>query len=120
MQLDLVVEIYFDMRNLPKENLLTIEKMKSGRLCLNLNSYTEWEDFPEYAKKLANKLDANINSKIDSIDIRIWELKIKNEIVRLVFDDFPMLISLESTSKEGDILLSDIKTKLEREVNNTF
>lgn len=104
------------MNSLIEKKVFDIELMRSGRSCLNLNSRVDWEEFPDYAEKLACVLGAKIQKKTDSFDVRIWELLIQSELVRLVFDDFPVMVSLESTSAMGDSILVGVKSRLEREV----
>lgn len=98
-----------------KLDALNIETMHSGRACLNLTSGINWEDFPDYAKKVLNLLNGRIEKKSDSIDIRIWEVTIDNEIFHLTFDDFPVMVSIESLTQKGDSLLSDFKIKLTKQ-----
>ncbi|MNN79483.1 hypothetical protein D3C81_1961340 [compost metagenome] len=46
------------------------------------------------------------------MDVRVWEILIDNEKFFLVHDDFPIMISLESTSLQGDQLVTQFKNKL--------
>jgi len=101
------------MNSLLEDQVFGIELMKSGRSCLNLNSRIAWEQFPEYAENLAHVLGAKIQKKTDSFDVRIWEFLIQGELARLVFDDFPVMVSLESTSETGDSVLAGVKYRLE-------
>lgn len=50
--------------------------------------------------------------KTDTADIRIWELNMSGENIRVVFEDFPVMASLESDTDGGDMLLQEIKAKL--------
>jgi Protein of unknown function (DUF3630). len=97
-----------------KLDALNIETMHSGRACLNLTSHINWDDFPDYAKAVLNLLDGNIDKKTDTIDIRVWEVTIDKERFYLTYDDFPVMVSIESLSSRGDVLLSDFKIKLKR------
>lgn len=106
-------EICSDMNSLIEDQVFEMALMKSGRSCLNLSSRIDWEKFTEYAENLIRVLGAKIQKKTDSFDIRIWELSIQGELIRLVFDDFPVMVSLESTSEAGDSILVDIKSRLE-------
>jgi len=101
------------MKSLKLESL-SIETMHSGRACLNLTSNLNWEEFPDYAKAVLNLLDGNISQKTDAVDVRIWEVIIDKEKFYLTFDDFPVMVSIESLSENGDLLLSDFKIKLSR------
>jgi len=99
------------MTNL-KLDALNIDILRSGRACLNLTSRINWEDFPDYAEGLLDLLDGKIEKKSDSFDIRVWEVTIDSEIFCLTFDDFPVMVSLESLTPKGDLLLTDFKNKL--------
>ncbi|MFJ4056596.1 DUF3630 family protein [Pseudomonas sp. NPDC089743] len=101
------------MKSLKLESL-SIETMHSGRACLNLTSSINWEEFPDYAQAVLNLLDGNINKKTDAVDVRIWEVIIDKEKFYLTYDDFPAMVSIESLSKTGDLLLSEFKIKLSR------
>ena len=100
------------MNTLIENEVFTMDKMKSGRSCLNLNSRVSWESFPEYAESLLGVLGGTIQKKSDSPDIRVWEVRTENQTFRLVFEDFPVMVSLESTSVDGDIHLARIKERL--------
>lgn len=94
---------------------LGIELTYSGRACLNLTSLVGWDAFPDFAKKLARYLDASIVHKFDSVDVRIWELSINDAILRLVFDDFPVMVSLESPNESTDAILREFDLKIRAE-----
>lgn len=115
MQRELAEEICSDMNSLVESTVFEIELMNSGRPCLNLNSRIDWEKFPEFAEKLIHFLGAKVQKKTDSFDVRIWELLIQGEIIRLVFDDFPVMVSLESTNEASDEILMGVKSRLEDE-----
>ena len=100
------------MRNKINPSELTIEKMHSGRSCLNLTSNVDWEYFPEYAEFILRRLGGTIISKSDGTDVRIWEVLIENEHFFLAFDDFPIMITLESKTLRGDKCISALKTQL--------
>lgn len=96
----------------PGPSILSIETMHSGRACLNLTSHIEWEDFPLYALRLLEPLKGYIINKSDAVDIRVWDVAIEQEIFRLTFDDFPVMVSLEASTPAGDLLLAKLKIKL--------
>lgn len=102
------------MSNLISHDIFGTENMKSGHICLNLNNEITWDDFPEYAERLLSLVEGEIQEKTDAFDIRIWEVKIKTELFRLVFDDFPMMISLESLSDQGDKIIRKIQINLSK------
>ncbi|MDZ3995479.1 hypothetical protein PspTeo4_42512 [Pseudomonas sp. Teo4] len=98
--------------NTLKLDALKIDTMHSGRACLNLTSCIDWDDFPDYASAVVDLLNGKIETKSDSIDIRIWEIIIEREKFHLTFDDFPVMVSLESMTPRGDSLIAEFEKKL--------
>ncbi len=84
---------------------LAIQKMASGHLCLNLTERINWEEFPIFADQFVRLLKGGILHKSDGPDLRIWEIKIEESALRLVFDDYPVMVSLESSDGPGDALI---------------
>ncbi|WP_191831525.1 DUF3630 family protein [Pseudomonas fluorescens] len=99
------------MDNSTRLDAISIETMHSGRLCLNLTSCVGWDGFPAYAEIVIGLLNGNIVKKSDSMDVRAWEILIDNEKFFLAHDDFSTMISLESTSLQGDQLITQFKNK---------
>lgn len=79
-----------------------IGRMSSGRLYAELTSEIGWEGFPDYAEKFVNMFSGRIVSKNDSVDCRVWGVLLNNQSLRLVYEDFPLMITLESQSDGGD------------------
>ena len=100
------------MRNKINPSALTIEKMHSGRSCLNLTSSVNWENFPEYAEFILRLLGGIVISQSEGADVRIREALIENEHFFLAFDDFPIMITLESKTLRGDKCISVFNTLL--------
>lgn len=98
--------------NTPFFDALAIEKMASGHSCVNLSERVSWELFPTYAKQVLKMIDGQITHKFDSFDVRIWEINICGCVLKLVFDDFPVMVSLESSNNKGDALLEKIYCNL--------
>jgi hypothetical protein len=94
---------------------LKIEKMASGHLCLNLSECVGWEAFPDFARKLLQVLGGQVMKKHDAPDIRLWDVNIGTCHLRLAFDDYPMMVSLESSGQEGDASIESIHRKLLQE-----
>ena len=44
----------------------------------------------------------------EAADIRLWEVEFEGQILRLVFDDFPAMVSLESGDALGDAILRSL------------
>ena len=91
---------------------LEIEPMASGHCCLNLSEQVGWSEFPEYAEKLLSKIGGRQVSVADAPDIRLWEVEVGGESLRLVYDDYPQLVSLESDSHAADARLRRLLTEL--------
>lgn len=100
------------MKNKITPSELTVETMHSGRSCLNLTSSVDWECFPDYAEFILGLLGGAVISKSDGADVRIWEVLIDNEYFFLAFDDFPVMITLESKSLQGDDYIPAFKALL--------
>lgn len=83
--------------------------MASRHLCLEITEKINWENFPNYANNLINILGGEILSKIENFDIIIWKISINDKNYNLVFDDFPQMISLESSDNQADNQLEKIK-----------
>lgn len=86
--------------------------MASGHICLNLSSKVLWEDFPSFADQLIRQFDGVQIEKAEAPDIRIWKLKIRDAEVRLVFDDYPLMVSLEALDNNGDKVLEYLHNAL--------
>jgi len=97
--------------NLPLEALKT-ERQASGHLSLLLTERIGWEDFERYAEELLRRLDGLVAEKGSAADMHIWNVEIETLPFRLVYDDFPNGVTLESESYAGDMLLSKLHRKL--------
>ena len=82
--------------------------MKSGRFYAELNEKYSWEEFPIYAEEFSKLLSGEILSRNDSFDIRVWILLVEKVRLRLVYEDFPVMISLESQNEEGDLIIKSL------------
>ena len=92
--------------------LLNIKKMWSGHLCLQITERITWDEFPCYAEKLIKVLHGKIISRVDSPDIRIWDVSINGKKFQLIFDDYPLMVTLESIDDEADSEIKNIRTSL--------
>ena len=84
---------------------LAIERMESGHKCLNLTNGIGWEDFPAFAEQIVVALGAKVTLRNDMPDVRLWVIEADGIRLRLVFDDFPAVVTLESSSAEADSLI---------------
>lgn len=89
-------------------DMLAIEKMASGHECLNLSERISWENFPCFAEDFVALLGAEIVEKINGPDMRLWKIRYKTSTLRLVFDDYPLMVSLESSNNNGDQIIQDL------------
>ena len=81
---------------------LEIETMASGFLCLAISTRISWEDFEAFAALLSAKLGLTPGRRVDGPEMRIWEVEIAGTVLKLVWDDFPAMVSLESADARGD------------------
>ena len=86
--------------------------MASGHGCLNLSEQVDWSEFPDYAQQLLAEIGGRHISQIDGPDVRLWEVEVGGDRLRLAYDDYPQMISLESSSGAGDSLLRRLLTDL--------
>ena len=100
--------IIFD---LPLESL-KIERQAGGRLYLLLTERIGWEDFERYAEELLDRLDGRVAERGCSADMHLWNVEIETLPLRLVYDDFPKGVTLESDSPAGDMLLKKLQRRL--------
>ncbi len=89
-----------------------LQSLNSGHLFLELSSKISWEDFPAFAEELLRVFSGSVLKRTDAVDMRIWEVAIDGEKLRIVFEDFPVMTSIESDTDAGDFLLQKIKQKL--------
>lgn len=97
--------------NLPLD-ALKIERQASGHLYLLLTECIGWEDFERYAKELLRRLDGRAYEKGAAADMHLWNVEIETLPFRLVYDDYPDGVTLESESQAGDMLLRKLQKRL--------
>jgi hypothetical protein len=76
-----------------------------------------WEGFPDFAEKFLQVTGGEIVKKTDGPDMRLWNVRIDESNLILVFDDYPVMISLESSDRAGDIVIERLERQLSREAN---
>lgn len=79
-----------------------IIKMASGHLSLELSDEVSFDSFPEYASLFLAAVGGTVEERNDSIIMCIWNVLIKGKRYRLVYDDYPCGVSLESQDYESD------------------
>ena len=90
-----------------------IVKMASGHLSLELSGQVSFNGFPDYAELFLSTVGGIIKERNDSIIMCIWEVVINDCRYRLVYDDYPLGVFLESDNDRSDGELSRIKKMLE-------
>jgi Protein of unknown function (DUF3630) len=93
---------------------LELREMASRHLCVNLSATVDWEKFPDYATALLETLRGSKIRALDAVDSRIWVVEVAHETLQLVFDDFPIMVSIESSDDGGDRVLREIYKQLLR------
>ena len=91
---------------------LTLRSMHSGHLCLELTEVIGWHQFPRFAEELMLMIGASIRDKAEGVDFYIWRLEFPTCQIRLVYEDFPNMISLESDTLLGDEFLRKLAEQL--------
>ena len=102
----------FDDKNRLWLDALRLQSMSSGHLCLNLSENVSWEDFGGYAEQLLRVLKGRKLDAAESPDIRMWGVMVHGHVLRLVFDDYPTMLSLESSDDNGDKVLRQVEAQL--------
>ena len=85
-----------------KLDKLAIGTMASGHLNLDISEKVSWDEFPEYASELVKICNGTVTDKADAPDTRIWSVSIGTADLRLVYADYPQMVSLESSSSVAD------------------
>jgi len=93
---------------------LGVSKMASGHLCLNLSERVDWEAFPAFADAMISTIGGKVTEQDDAPDMRLWKVRVGDATASLVFDDYPMMVSLEASDAAGDSLVTTIHEKLSR------
>lgn len=96
---------------LPIEKL-TVEKDIAGHSCLVLTEHIAWEEFEAYAKEVLHRLDARVFEKANTVDTHLWDVEVETVPLRLVYEDHPNRVMLESSSFPGDMMLKKLQARL--------
>jgi hypothetical protein len=91
---------------------LALGQMASGHLNLDLSEKVSWDEFPAYVEGFRQICGGVITEKADAPDARLWGITINDVDLRLVYDDYPQMISLESSSDAGDQEIRRLHEKL--------
>jgi hypothetical protein len=97
--------------DLPMERLI-LKPMARGHLSLELTEFPNWQSFERYAEELLRRLDGQVVRKASGVDMHIWSVEVETVPLRLVYEDYPNRICLESDSYPGDMLLRQLHKRL--------
>ncbi|PTX99324.1 hypothetical protein DB345_02810 [Spartobacteria bacterium LR76] len=89
-------------------NHIKLIESQSGLLSAELASDIGYDEVPVYAEKVLKYLHGNVVSRNVLPDAQLWQVKIDGISLELVYEDFPQMVSLEATSKEGNDLLRNL------------
>ncbi len=84
---------------------LQLTRMASGHACLDLSERVTWDCFPELASAVLSRIGGRVIDRADSVGVRVWNVEVGGCVLRLVFDDYPVMASLESRDERGDRVL---------------
>ena len=97
--------------DLPMERLV-VEPMASGHLSLELTEQPSWGSFERYAEELLRRLEGRVVERGTIVDMHLWKVEIETVPLRLVYEDYPNRVSLESESYPGDMLIRKLQARL--------
>ena len=81
-------------------------------MCLEITNRVGWKSFPRFATELLDRIGGKVIDKAEAVDIRIWYVEIESCVVLLVYDDFPVMVSIESQDEPGDKLIKRLYEQL--------
>ena len=87
---------------------MKLSKMASGNLCLNLSEKIDWDQFEEYANQITSLLKAKVKQKNESVVTIIWDILIDDQPLKLVYDDYPLGVTIESDNEDGNKKILEI------------
>ena len=91
-----------------KIEAIKLSKMHSGHLCLELSDNISWESFPAYVADILKYIGGKVIDKNDAPDMRVWDIEIGAHKIRIVYEDYPQMVSIESNSQSGDTLVKKL------------
>jgi Protein of unknown function (DUF3630) len=91
---------------------LVLKEDLAGHLGLELTELPNWWSFERYAEELLRRLNGRVLNRATVVDMHLWDIEIESVPLRLVYEDFPNRICLESSSHDGDLLLNALQRRL--------
>lgn len=89
--------------------------MASGNLSLLITENVSWESFPDQAHNFMDQFDGKVIERIDTPVERMWIVMIKGCKFWLTFEDFPLGLSLDSTSSSCNPVIRELYRALDGE-----
>lgn len=86
--------------------------MASGKLSLTITEDTAWETFPGQASRFVGRFRGTVIKRIDTPVDRMWIVLIKWRPFFLTFEDFPLRLTLDSTTTSGASVIHEIHDAL--------
>lgn len=83
-------------------------EMHAENWSIELTEEGNWESFPRFAEVFSKQIGFAIINRTDAVDMRIFEIEYLGQRIRLVYEDFPNGISLESMSASGAAVIKDL------------
>ena len=87
---------------------LAIQKVASGNLRLHLTENINWSEFPIFAEAVIPLIGGCVSKRNDGPDLRMWDVVIEGCLLSLVFDDYPLMVALESLDGTGDAIIESV------------
>ena len=97
--------------DLPLERL-EIRPMASGNESLLLTERVGWESFPQDAEAILQLVEGKVVDRADGPDQRVWTVSISTQLFWLVYDDYPIGVSLDPRNSDASALVRAIRQKL--------
>lgn len=98
----------------PPLERLSVEPMANGWRCLLLTEAVGWEEFPAYAAAISRRVGGRLCEVVDGPDIRMRGLWVGFRRFWIVFDDFPLGVTIEPRSKRADRAIERLLSDLAR------
>jgi hypothetical protein len=85
-----------------------IRTMASGNLSLLITEDVSWESFPDQAQTFMDRFGGKVIGRIETPVERMWTVMIKGCKFWLSFEDFPLGLSLDSTSSSCNPIIREL------------
>ena len=96
------------------EAKIQADVMAAGHLYVILSESVDWHEFPEFAERMSGYLNASIIHRVNTVIDCIWDIKYRESVISIVFQDYPIWVSLESYDDSGDEAIRNALPELEK------